>query len=322
MSSFGGFIRKLPSYIIVILECIFFVLLFSLLQFVSVALFDHVNISFSEGQGRIACLYSILSILVFGAILLSCRSNPNSKLDFYIRKPTIKEVFMALVIGFGAVGLASVFLLICHYIGDQLSPAVKETMDQYSESMDRYAYVENSKVPFIDDILTFITTFLLVPISEELCYRAAMIGALRKKMGVFPAIIISSLLFAAGHSFPIQFIYAFASGLAFGVVYCSIKNIWVTILIHAVFNFLGGAFFTFLDSYFMESTGISKTLAEGFNDITTQVSFYLALPSIALVVQLFINLLKEVSSSKKNRNGDIVSYEEDSDSSLLPQDDI
>lgn len=77
----------------------------------------------------------------------------------------------------------------------------------------------------------------LGPIAEELVFRSALIGKMLKR-GVNPlyAILISSFIFAVIHFNPIQFIYAFGSGIMFGVLYVKSKSVIPSCICHVLNN--------------------------------------------------------------------------------------
>ncbi len=100
---------------------------------------------------------------------------------------------------------------------------------------------------FTDNIFNLVMLFLLLcvftPIVEELVFRKATYGLIEKKFGYLPAIIGSGLIFGLMHVIAymdfIQSIPYIAMGLVFGYVYYrSNKNIYVTIGVHFINNFL------------------------------------------------------------------------------------
>ena len=81
----------------------------------------------------------------------------------------------------------------------------------------------------------FIQMTLFAGIFEELMFRGAVLGFLRK-FGDRTAILISAFLFALIHGNLIQIPFAFVLGLYLGYVACRTKNLLYPILIHAVNN--------------------------------------------------------------------------------------
>lgn len=77
---------------------------------------------------------------------------------------------------------------------------------------------------------------ILTPILEELVFRGIIYGRLRRMMGVFSSVILSSLLFAMIHLNIVQFPYAFLIGIVLAVFVELSKSVWCSILGHVVAN--------------------------------------------------------------------------------------
>ncbi|GEM_PF-564040 len=94
--------------------------------------------------------------------------------------------------------------------------------------------------------LLFLTLCIFTPIVEELFYRKVLFGFFSKRVGPIPPIIVSGLIFGFMHvaSFGdlIQAIPYVAMGMVFGYVYyASKKNIYVTMGVHFINNFISWA---------------------------------------------------------------------------------
>lgn len=76
-----------------------------------------------------------------------------------------------------------------------------------------------------------ITTILVSPISEELIFRGVFLNRLQLAVPVVFAVLISSLLFAALHSFGSIF-SAFVFGICIAMLYLKTDNIFVAIFAH------------------------------------------------------------------------------------------
>lgn len=104
-------------------------------------------------------------------------------------------------------------------------------------------------------VLVFVV--ILGPIVEELLFRKFLIDVLYP-FGEKVAIITSALLFAAFHGNFYQFFYAALLGGLLALIYCRTGKIRYTIILHAVFNFLGS-----MVSQWVVSLVDSKALSEG-----------------------------------------------------------
>ncbi len=97
-------------------------------------------------------------------------------------------------------------------------------------------------------IYAIITAVVLAPILEEIIFRGIVLDGLLKNYSPPKAIIISSLVFAAIHLNPWQFVSAFIGGLFIGWVYYRTRNLAYAIIIHAANNFFALAPAFFFDS--------------------------------------------------------------------------
>lgn len=86
---------------------------------------------------------------------------------------------------------------------------------------------------------------ILAPLLEELVFRKFLIDRMRK-YGEVVAILVSAGLFALFHQNFAQFLYTFAAGIMLGYLYYRTGNYWLTVLLHAIFNLIGGVLPTLL----------------------------------------------------------------------------
>lgn len=88
-------------------------------------------------------------------------------------------------------------------------------------------------------IAAFIAIVLVAPVTEELIFRGLILTRLDQAMPGWLAVLLSSAIFGALHSHPIQFVYAFALGCFFGLVDLRTGSILPSILAHLMFNLIG-----------------------------------------------------------------------------------
>jgi membrane protease YdiL (CAAX protease family) len=77
---------------------------------------------------------------------------------------------------------------------------------------------------------------VLVPVSEEIFFRAFMMGALEARFGLWPAVIISASIFGAMHESIWNFLPLFAGGCGFALLYAKYRDISLNIIAHATWN--------------------------------------------------------------------------------------
>ncbi len=79
---------------------------------------------------------------------------------------------------------------------------------------------------------------VLSPIAEEILYRGVVFLYTKRTLGVWPAIIISTIMFAIFHMNLVQFIYAIFLGFYLGILMERAENLWIPIAGHAAANAL------------------------------------------------------------------------------------
>lgn len=108
-------------------------------------------------------------------------------------------------------------------------------------------------------VFLFILTCLSVGFFEEIIFRGVVLTFLlrtflKHKNNMLISIIFSSLIFAFSHIFNLfegasfgdtflQIGYSFLVGMLWAVMFLKTKNIWLTMLLHASFNFFGQVMF-------------------------------------------------------------------------------
>lgn len=83
--------------------------------------------------------------------------------------------------------------------------------------------------------LEFFSTAIVVPVMEEFAFRGVLFSGL-KKHGTAFAVVASAIIFSLLHMDFSNVVFALIAGLVFGVLYAKTRNLWLTILIHALNN--------------------------------------------------------------------------------------
>ena len=84
--------------------------------------------------------------------------------------------------------------------------------------------------------LVFAVGIVLAPVSEELLFRGIGLPLLIRRIGVWPAVCLLSLFFAALHLHIPSLIPLFLIGAAFSLAYLYTGAIAVPIAMHVIFN--------------------------------------------------------------------------------------
>jgi len=154
-------------------------------------------------------------------------------------------------------------LLMCFgagYVGNQIGSIILSVWNFFTDNS-----VGDELVTLLYDmnpLIMILSVCVLAPILEELFFRKLLTDRLRA-FGEVPAILLPAFLFALFHQSASQLIYAFVVGILLGYFYCRTGNYWLTVLIHAVFNFFSGVvtvlFLPHLTGFFEEWTVLEST---------------------------------------------------------------
>lgn len=85
-------------------------------------------------------------------------------------------------------------------------------------------------------IIVGLVASIVVPIWEEMFFRGFLHNALRNRLSMWPAIIISSFIFAVFHGIAIQAIGAFVLAVGLAWLYDKSDSLWPPIFAHALNN--------------------------------------------------------------------------------------
>jgi membrane protease YdiL (CAAX protease family) len=177
----------------------------------------------------ITILYSLVLIPVYGAYLhYSHRRDARSLL---LERVRILDILPGLAMAIGALGLTTLYFA--------LLAKLAETSTFIAEQLDAYKKLSESFSPENGLIFLIIGISIMAPITEELLFRGVVQGEFRKAMPEPVAIVLQAVIFAFYHLQPVQISYALIPGLLLGMAYAWSRSIWVPILMHMLFNFLG-----------------------------------------------------------------------------------
>jgi membrane protease YdiL (CAAX protease family) len=96
-------------------------------------------------------------------------------------------------------------------------------------------------------LLALFTGGVVAPIAEEVFFRGFVFAGLYRERGLWPAVVLSSILFALVHITPTSWPPIFLLGVIFAVLYERTGSIWPAVAAHAAVNSL-----SFLLVYLLE----------------------------------------------------------------------
>jgi membrane protease YdiL (CAAX protease family) len=89
-------------------------------------------------------------------------------------------------------------------------------------------------------VILFSTVAMLAPFCEEIIFRAFLYSAARRRIGIFPAVLLSSLVFAFIHFDKGGTLMLLALGPVLALAYERTRSLWPSMIAHGLWN--GGAF--------------------------------------------------------------------------------
>ncbi len=126
---------------------------------------------------------------------------------------------------------------------------------------------------------------IIAPISEEIVFRGWLFNALKRRIPVWPAIMLSSLLFALIHP-SVSSLTTFLFGVCMAIAYYKTQNLWVAIAMHALNNGVIS-----LQSI-AESLLIRQGLVNQSSDLN-QTALLLGIPSLVLAILSGYHLIQQ-----------------------------
>ena len=77
---------------------------------------------------------------------------------------------------------------------------------------------------------------LVTPLLEELLHRGVVFGRLRRRLNMWPAVILSAFVFAVLHFNIVQFVYAFLLGIVFALFVEKTGRLYPAVIAHIIAN--------------------------------------------------------------------------------------
>ncbi len=112
----------------------------------------------------------------------------------------------------------------------------------------QFVFPEMDNCLFAQNAASFLGTFLVSPIIEEVVFRGLIQGIISKNYNRYAGVLVSSLIFGAVHLMngSLSLISAFQLiisgtlvGIMFNCIYLSTGSIWASITVHALYNGIG-----------------------------------------------------------------------------------
>lgn len=237
--------KNVIDYLGVFFRAVIVVLLFVLIQLTVAWGFIFAGVDTDIYHGLFSTVYGIITTAVFVVYHL-VRSYKRDRLIKFTTPGTLNSLAAA-VIGFGLLGLVTLYMVAAGLISQYFAPVADE-LTEYSEHINRYSDVEAATVPYWDSVLDFCAAFLLIPLVEELVFRGALFGEFKCKFNAVISSVMSALVFGLMHGVSVHIGYALMCGIVLALLYHYTGSIWTSVIVHSVFNLIGNAIFTLLKS--------------------------------------------------------------------------
>lgn len=111
-----------------------------------------------------------------------------------------------------------------------------EWLFDYKPDLEIERFMRSVTTTVGDTALALLAAGLFGPFVEELVFRGVVFGYVRGRFGYRPALVVSTLLFAAAHVEVVHVLLVVPSGLAFGWLRERSGSIWPCVVGHAATN--------------------------------------------------------------------------------------
>ena len=282
------FVEKASGWLFAIGLAVALILLFNYLDVLILMGFRNSGIDTKVYKGIYTTVAAVANTVVFVLFFIVCKK---------IKRPVLQrekigwvEILLAVVIAFGMLGFVDTFILVSDRIAESIK-SFSEEMEQYRQSVNRFTGVDQKAVPLWDTVLYLITLCFIVPVEEELIFRGAVFGVLKRKMSPFFAMIITAVIFGIMHRVSIHTAYAIVCGMILTACYYYTENIITSMIMHAVFNIIGSGVGELLK---IEELGVPKT-------VRNEVVLNFNIICILMMVPAGLALLAMARISRKRR---------------------
>ena len=238
------------------------------------------------------------NLLTIGVLWLFWQFDRQKEEFIFFNKTSKDKVVSVFFVALGLAGIVVVYMIAADYISDYLN-SLKENLDHYRESVNRYSEVPQQKVPLWDSILYIVTTCTLVPFCEEFLFRGIIMGKMRMIMPGGVAVLVQAVIFGLMHGITVHIGYALICGIVIGSVYLYCNDLKMPVIMHAVFNFLGSAFPSLLA---LEQFGIASSVRSDIRYALTLIECMLMVPSSIAFVYLWYRYKRAKEEKEKEQD--------------------
>ena len=170
-------------------------------------------------------------VLLFFAWCLKGTTGVSTNVENVLLKDNRKEILYVMIINLIFAHIFLLLMVLLDMLLGMTDPTWVSGIDIDSVDLTPSAFMFSA-----------IASIIFAPILEELIFRGVLFNRLKIRVGIVPAMILSSFLFAIGHDFG-GIVSAFLFGICMCILYLKTDNIFITMSVHFLNNLLA----TFLE---------------------------------------------------------------------------
>lgn len=242
-----------------------------------------------KGTFNLCSTLAVLIVMLVIARLLSIKTDPLIKMN----KLKPDQVACLVIIGLGMLGVVTTYIIVADKIATFIE-SMKNAMEDYRESVDRFSDTPQVAVPVWDSIIYVITLCFIVPVTEEVTFRGVIFGQLRRGFGPWVSVFLSAVLFGIMHGISVHIGYAIACGLIIAACYHITDSLVAPIILHAVFNIFGSGIANFMN---VEAFGIPNELTTSFM-VGINMTSMLMMPIGVLAFAYLVNVKRKQAKER------------------------
>lgn len=242
-----------------------------------------------KGTFNLCSTLAVLIVMLVIARLLSIKTDPLIKMN----KLKPDQVVCLVIIGLGMLGVVTTYIIVADKIATFIE-SMKNAMEDYRESVDRFSDTPQVVVPVWDSIIYVITLCFIVPVTEEVTFRGVIFGQLRRGFGPWVSVFLSAVLFGIMHGISVHIGYAIACGLIIAACYHITDSLVAPIILHAVFNIFGSGIANFMN---VEAFGIPDELTTSFM-VGINMTSMLMMPIGVLAFAYLVNVKRKQAKER------------------------
>lgn len=279
-----------------ILKAALALILFICVEYAVYSVFDYLKLDRRIYKG----LFNFVTCILVFAVMFIIHKVSSKKDEPLIRvtRLTPGQVIAVVITGLGMLGFVVTYLAIADMISEYYQ-SLNQAIEDYRESVNRFSDTPQIIVPLWDTLLYIFTLSFIVPVTEEMTFRGAAFGQLRKAFGPWTSVILSAIGFGLLHGLSVHIGYALVCGLIIASCYHLTDSLIAPVLMHMIFNILGSGLPSLLTvEYFRIPAAFSSTLMTVIN---TSVTFMMpvAVLAVAYLVSVKRKKAKEAAALKE-----------------------